>query len=38
MKKFPMKFLAYWGILAIKVENKNQEDYPEDGSHLQRLA
>ena len=22
-KKFPMKFLAYWGILAVKVENKN---------------
>jgi len=23
MKKFPMKFLAYWGILAVKFENKN---------------
>ena len=23
MKKFPMKFLAYWGILAVKVKNKN---------------
>jgi len=23
MKKFPMKFLTYWGILAVKVENKN---------------
>jgi len=23
MKKFPMKFLACWGILAVKVENKN---------------
>jgi len=23
MKKFSMKFLAYWDILAVKVENKN---------------
>ena len=23
MKKFSMKFLAYWGILALKIENNN---------------
>jgi len=30
--------IFYWGILAVKAANKNQEDCPEDGSHLQRLT
>jgi len=36
MKKSPMKFLAYWGILAVKIKNK--EECSEKGIHLQRLA
>ena len=38
MKRLPTRSLTYWGILAIKAANKNQEDCPEDCSHLQRLA
>jgi len=38
MKRLPTRSLAYWGILAIEAANENQEDCPEDGSHLQRLA
>jgi len=38
MKRVPTKSLAYRGILTFEATNKNQEDYPEDGSHLQRLA
>jgi len=38
MKRLPTRSLAYWGILAVEAANKNQEDCPEDGSHLQRLA
>jgi len=28
----------YWGILAVEATNKNQEDCPEDGIRLPRLA
>ena len=38
VKRFPTRSLAYWGISAIEAANKNQEDCPKDGSHLQRLA
>jgi len=38
MKRFLTRSLTYWGILAIEAANKNQEDRPEDGSQLQRLA
>ena len=38
MKRFPMRSLAYWGILAVKAANKKQENCLEDGIHLQRLA
>jgi len=24
MKKFPSKFLAYWGILAVRIENRKE--------------
>jgi len=33
MKRVPTRSLAYRGILTVKATNKNQEDYPEDGSH-----
>jgi len=38
MNRFPTRSFVYWGILAVKAANKNQEDCPEDDSHLQRLA
>jgi len=38
MNRFPTRSFVYLGILAVKAANKNQEDCPEDGSHLQRLA
>jgi len=38
MVRFPTRPLTYWGILAIETINKNQEDCPGDGIHLQRLA
>ena len=38
MKRFPTRSLAYLGILAVEAANKDQEDCPENGSHLQRLA
>jgi len=38
MNRFPTRPFVYWGILAVKVANKNQEDCPEDSSHLQRLT
>jgi hypothetical protein len=38
MKRLLMKSLEYWGILAVEVANKNQEDCPKDGSRLQRLS
>ena len=31
-----MKFLAYWGILAVRIENK--EECPKKDIHLQRLT
>jgi hypothetical protein len=37
MKKFPMRFLAYWGILAIEAANI-KKDCPEEDFHTQRLA
>jgi len=38
MKRLPKRSLTYWGILAVEATSKNQEDCPEDGIHLQRLA
>jgi len=38
MKRFLTRSLVYWGILAVKVANKDQEDCSEDGIHLQKLA
>jgi len=38
MKRLPTRSLAYWGILAVEAANKNQEDCPEDGIHLQKMA
>jgi len=38
MKKFLMKSLAYRGILAVEATNNIQEECPERGIHLQRLA
>jgi len=36
MKKFLMKFLAYWGILS--RQNQKQRRVSKKGIHLQRLA
>jgi hypothetical protein len=37
MKKFPMRFLANWGILAIEAANI-KKDRSEEDFHTQRLA
>jgi hypothetical protein len=37
MKKFSMRFLAYWGILAIEAANI-KKDRPEEDFNTQRLA
>ncbi|KEH16002.1 hypothetical protein MTR_0389s0030 [Medicago truncatula] len=37
MKKFPMRFLAYWGILNVDAANI-KKDCPEEDFHVQRLA
>ena len=38
-EEFPNKISQYWGILTVKAANKKiEEDCPEDGFHLQRLA
>jgi len=34
----PDKISCVLGILVIEATNKNQEDGPKDGIHLQRLA
>jgi len=38
IKRFSMRSLTYWGILAIEAASENQEDGLEDGIHLRRLA
>ncbi|KEH16838.1 hypothetical protein MTR_0083s0050 [Medicago truncatula] len=39
MKKLPLRFLAYWGILAVKAANAIIKKYcPEEDFHVQRLA
>jgi predicted small integral membrane protein len=37
MKKFPIRFIAYWGILAIEATNI-KKDCSEEDFHRQRLA
>jgi hypothetical protein len=37
MKKFPMRFLANWGILAVKVADI-KKGCPEEDFHVQRPA
>ncbi|KEH27692.1 transmembrane protein, putative [Medicago truncatula] len=37
MKKLPLIFLAYWGILAVEAANIKR-DCPEDDFHVQRPA
>jgi hypothetical protein len=37
MKKFPIRYTAYWGILAIEDANI-KKDCPEEDFHAQELA
>jgi hypothetical protein len=37
VKKFPIRFLVYWGILALEAANI-KKDCPEEDFHVQRLA